>query len=85
MADTGLSPKYSLVRYWRYVFAPLILILVLMGWYVFFNLSPSQLSVGPLPSLPASMVAMAAPAAAAAVSSTASPTATAAGKPAGST
>jgi hypothetical protein len=82
MADTRLSPKYSLVRYWRYVFAPLILVLLVMGWYVFFNLPPSQLSVGPLPALPADLVSMAAPAAAVAVINAASSTTTAAGKPA---
>jgi hypothetical protein len=62
MADTRLSPKYSLVRYWRYIFAPLILVLLVMAWYVIFNLPSSQLSVGPLPALPAAMVAMASPA-----------------------
>ncbi len=81
MADTRLSPKYSLVRYWRYVFVPLLLLLLLMGWYVFFNLPPSQLSVGSLPALPADLIAMAAPAAPAAVAVINAASSTAAGKP----
>ena len=72
MADTTLSPKYSLVRYWRYIFAPLIVVLILMAWYIIFNLPPSQLSVGPLPALPAAMVAMAAPSAVAAMNTSSS-------------
>lgn len=52
MSTTNLAPKYSLSRYWRYVFVPLVVVLIFIAWYVIFNLSPGQLSVGPLPTLP---------------------------------
>ena len=52
MSTTNLAPKYSLSRYWRYIFVPLVVVLIFIAWYVIFNLSPGQLTVGPLPSLP---------------------------------
>ena len=48
---TNPSPKYSLVRYWRYVFVPLLLFLIVVAWSVIFNLPQVQLSVGKLPKL----------------------------------
>lgn len=41
--------EYSLVRYWRYIFAPLVLAVIAFGWYILFNLSTFQLTVGALP------------------------------------
>lgn len=61
--------EYSLVRYWRYIFAPLVVILVLFGWYILFNLSAVQLTVGSLP--PASAIPM--PYSTAAVAAVAAP------------
>ncbi len=52
MPPTATGPKYSLMRYWRYVFVPLVVILIGLAWYVIFiELSPVQLSVGSLPKL----------------------------------
>lgn len=51
MPPTALAPRYSLTRYWRYVFVPLVVILIVLAWYVIFTLSPVQLSVGSLPKL----------------------------------
>ena len=48
--------EYSLVRYWRYIFAPLVVIVVLFGWFILFNLSALQTSMGSLP--PASAIPM---------------------------
>ena len=48
--------EYSLVRYWRYIFAPLVVIVVAFGWFILFNLSALQTSVGSLP--PASAIPM---------------------------
>jgi hypothetical protein len=47
-----LPKKYSLVRYWRYIFAPLVVVAVIVAWYVTFSLSPIQLSVGSLSKVP---------------------------------
>lgn len=38
------------MRYWRYIFVPLVLLLILVGWYTIFSLSQAQLTVGTLPS-----------------------------------
>jgi hypothetical protein len=48
--------EYTLVRYWRYIFAPLVVIVVAFGWFILFNLSALQTSVGSLP--PASAIPM---------------------------
>lgn len=64
MTTTNLAPKYSLSRYWRFVFVPLVVVLIFIAWYVIFNLSPTQLAIGPLPSI---SVPIAAPVAAAVV------------------
>ncbi len=48
--------EYSLVRYWRYIFAPLVVLVVVVGWFILFNLSALQISVGSLP--PASAIPM---------------------------
>lgn len=42
--------EYSLVRYWRYIFAPLVVVVVIFGWFILFNLSALQTSMGGLPS-----------------------------------
>ena len=62
MPPTNLAPKYSLSRYWRFVFVPLVIILIFIAWYVIFTLSPAQLAIGPLPSID-SVASIAAPAA----------------------
>jgi hypothetical protein len=46
--------EYSLVRYWRYIFAPLVVIVIVVGWFILFNLSALQTSMGSLP--PASAI-----------------------------
>jgi hypothetical protein len=51
MPPTALAPRYSLTRYWRYVFVPLVVVLILVAWYTIFTLSPAQLSIGALPKL----------------------------------
>lgn len=43
--------EYSLMRYWRYVFTPLLTLLIVVGWLVLFMLSPNQLVTGALPDL----------------------------------
>lgn len=66
MPPTNLAPKYSLSRYWRFVFVPLVVVLIFIAWYVIFNLSPTQLAVGSLPKLEsAPSISSAMPAAAA--------------------
>jgi len=45
--------EYSLVRYWRYIFAPLVVIVIAFGWFILFNLSALQTSMGSLPSVSA--------------------------------
>ena len=37
---------YSLIRFWRYIFTPLLLILIAFVWYIVFNISGTQLGVG---------------------------------------
>ena len=44
--DTQSSKQYSLVRFWRYIFVPLVLILIAFVWYIVFNISGTQLGVG---------------------------------------
>lgn len=41
-------PQYSLVRFWRYIFTPLVLVFLGLAWYVTFNMSGYQLAVSPL-------------------------------------
>lgn len=40
--------QYSLVRFWRYIFTPLVLVFLGLAWYVIFNMSGYQLAVSPL-------------------------------------
>lgn len=69
MAD-GIPRRYSLVKYWRYVFVPLVIVLIMLAWYVIFSLSPVQTSIGALPPLPMPTAPPAAAVAAAAVAKT---------------
>lgn len=47
MADQDKN-QYSLVRFWRYIFTPLVLLLIGFAWYTIFNMSGTQLGVGGL-------------------------------------
>ena len=49
--DTQGPKQYSLVRFWRYIFTPLVLLLLGFVWYVIFNMSGTQLGVGGLTAL----------------------------------
>jgi hypothetical protein len=46
--DSKDTKQYSLVRFWRYIFTPLLLILICFVWYIVFNVSNTQLGVGGL-------------------------------------
>lgn len=45
----GQVKQYSLVRFWRYIFTPLLLILIATVWYIVFNISGTQLGIIALP------------------------------------
>ena len=48
---TGVQmAEYSLVRYWRYIFTPLVVAVIAFGWFILFNLSSLQVTVGNLPA-----------------------------------
>lgn len=54
--------QYTLTRFWRYIFTPLLLLTLVFGWYVIFTLPGSQLTptLSALPSAPVASVAAAA-------------------------
>ena len=42
MANTKESKRLSTVRYWRYVFTPLLLLVVVFGLYLLFTMPDTQ-------------------------------------------
>ena len=51
--------QYSLTRFWRYIFTPLLLLTLGFGWYVIVSLPGVQLAPT-LPPLPATIAVAAA-------------------------
>jgi hypothetical protein len=51
--------QYSLTRFWRYIFTPLLLLALGFGWYVIFTLPSVQLTpiLSPFSSIPTATLA----------------------------
>jgi hypothetical protein len=52
------TQQYSLTRFWRYIFTPLLLIALGFGWYVIFTLPSVQLApiLSPFSSIPTATI-----------------------------